>query len=329
MINKALSYKGISLFIKLLIASTSLYYIYYKVFIGHDSGKILNELVKIFENVSSLDVFSLFMLMFLNWSLESLKWNWIIKHIEPISFLKSFKAVLTGLTVSIFTPNRVGEFGGRIFFLLKENRVQGILLTFLGNASQLLVTILMGAIALLFYLPGYTDINRQQAPYIYFTFVIIVLLMLVALPLAYFNVSLLNSFVKKIKLLNKVQHYLEALNEYSITELTKILLLSFFRYVVFTVQFYLLLKLYGVELSFKEGFIMIALTFFAITAIPTYTVTELGVRGSAALAFIGLLSNNSTGIITASFALWIINIAIPAIAGSVFVFQLNFFKTKL
>ncbi len=329
MINKALSYKGISLFIKLLIAGTSLYYIYYKVFTGHDSEKVLDELVSVFEKVCPLDVFILFILMLLNWSLESVKWSWIIKHLEPISFLKSFKAVLTGLTVSIFTPNRVGEFGGRIFFLRKESRIQGILLTFLGSASQLLVTILMGAIALLFYLPGYTDITRQQTPYLYFTLVIIVVLMMVALPLAYFNVSLLNSFAKKIKLLKKIQHYLEALNEYSIVELTKILSLSFFRYVVFTAQFYLLLKLYGVELNFKEGFIMIALTFFAITAIPTYTVTELGVRGSAALAFIGLLSDNNTGIITASFALWIINIAIPAIAGSVFVFQLNFFKTKL
>ncbi len=74
--------------------------------------------------------------------------------------------------------------------------------------------------------------------------------------------------------------------------------------------------------------IMIALTFFAIAAIPTFALTEIGVRGSAALAFIGLISDNDTGIVAASFSLWLVNIALPAMAGVPFVFKWKLFKNQ-
>lgn len=328
MSNKYIKYKGISLFIKLAIVVGCLYYIYYKIFNRSDFAGISNELKAAFVKINLTDIFLLFIFMFFNWSLEAIKWRMIIRHLEPLSFFKSLSAVLTGVTVSVFTPNRAGEFGGRIFFLEQENRLQGILLTFLGNSAQLLVTILTGALALLFYLSGYTDINEQQNPYLFFTLVIMVVLMSIALLIAYFNVSLISTLTRRIKFLIRFQHYVDTLDEYSGVELTKIILLSFFRYAIFTAQFFLLLQLFNVNIHLKEGLTMIALTFFAITAVPTITVTELGIRGSAALAFIGLLSENSLGIVTASFALWLINIAIPAIAGSVFVFRLDFFKKK-
>ncbi|MBL7890996.1 MAG: flippase-like domain-containing protein [Bacteroidia bacterium] len=329
MVQKLRQYKVISLFIKLAIVCGCLYYIYHKIFNRSDFAGISNELKTAFVRISFSDIFLLFIFMFFNWSLEAVKWRMIIRHLEPLSFFKSLSAVLTGVTVSVFTPNRAGEFGGRIFFLKQENRLQGILLTFLGNSAQLLVTILTGALALLFYLSGYTDINEQQNPYLFFTLVIMVVLMIVVLLLAYFNVSLIGTLTRRIKFLIRFQNYIDTLDEYSGVELAKIVLLSLLRYIIFTAQFFLLLKLFNVNIHLKEGLIMIALTFFAITAVPTITVTELGIRGSAALAFIGLLSGNSLGIVTASFALWLINIAIPAIVGSVFVFRLDFLKKNV
>ncbi|MBI2271593.1 MAG: flippase-like domain-containing protein [Bacteroidetes bacterium] len=329
MVQKLRQYKGISLFIKLAIVGGCLYYIYHKIFNRSDFAGMSNELKAAFVKINLSDIFLLFIFMFFNWSLEAIKWRMIIRHLEPLSFFRSLSAVLTGVTVSVFTPNRAGEFGGRIFFLEHENRLQGILLTFLGNSAQLLITILTGALALLFYLSGYTDINEKQNPYLFFTFVIMVVLMSIALLLAYFNVSFISSLTRRIKVLARFQYYIDALDEYSGAELAKIILLSLLRYVIFTAQFFFLLRLFNVNINVKEGLTMIALTFFAITAIPTITVTELGIRGSAALAFIGLLSGNNLGIVTASFALWIINIAIPAIAGSVFVFRLDLFKSKI
>lgn len=55
-----------------------------------------------------------------NWSLEALKWKYAISKLENISFWKAIKGVLTGLTVSTVSPNRVGEFFGRLFYLEKK-----------------------------------------------------------------------------------------------------------------------------------------------------------------------------------------------------------------
>ena len=54
-------------------------------------------------------------MMFLNWLVEALKWRYMISKIENISIMTAYRAVLTGITVSTFTPNRIGEYGGRVF----------------------------------------------------------------------------------------------------------------------------------------------------------------------------------------------------------------------
>ena len=94
--------------------------------------------------------------MLINWSFEAIKWKILIEKIQKIKFLTSLKAVMAGITVSAFTPNRVGEFGGRIFFLESQNRTKAIVLTFLGNVAQLLVTIVVGAFLFAIYLAVFT-----------------------------------------------------------------------------------------------------------------------------------------------------------------------------
>ena len=78
----------------------------------------------------------------------------------------------------------------------------------------------------------------------------------------------------------------------------------------------------------NSAFALIALTFFTMAVIPTVALTELGVRGSVALYFLSQVSENTSGIVTATFVLWIINLALPAIIGSIFVFSANIFKEE-
>ena len=82
------------------------------------------------------------LMMFLNWFLEALKWQFLIKKIEEISFSRSVRAVFSGITVSAFTPNRVGEYGGRVFCLEKADRIQAVFITIIGSMAQLITTIL-------------------------------------------------------------------------------------------------------------------------------------------------------------------------------------------
>ena len=246
----------------------------------------------------------------------------LVSRLEEISFADSLKAILTGITVSIFTPNRAGEFGGRIFFLEKADRIKAILVTFIGSFSQLLITIITGSIAIFFY-GSSTEFSNSP---LFYAVIILLVIFVSSMVGIYLNIMQLPESLTNWKWAKKLEPYIDILNTYSKNELYRVLGLSMLRYVIFTIQFFLLLKLFGVEIDFLPGLMMIALTFFAISAVPTIALTEIVVRGSAALTFIGMLSNNNSGIIAASFSLWLINIVLPAIAGMRFVFRLKFFR---
>ena len=57
------------------------------------------------------------LLMPLNWMLEVRKWQVLSSNSVQLSFNDSLKAVLAGLNTGFITPNRIGEFAGRILFL--------------------------------------------------------------------------------------------------------------------------------------------------------------------------------------------------------------------
>jgi len=93
---------------------------------------------------------------------------------------------------------------------------------------------------------------------------------------------------------------------------------------------------YSVHIPLLHGLMIIAVVFFIMTAIPTVTLAELGVRGSVSLYFIGLYFERfsdltekiNLGILSASSSLWLVNLAIPAILGTFFVYRLRFFRRR-
>ena len=106
-----------------------------------------------------------FLMMFLNWLIEAIKWKFLIAKIEKVSILTSLRAVFSGITVSVFTPNRIGEYGGRVFCLEKADRIQGVLITILGSMAQLLTTIFFGSMGILFlnnYIPELQELYLEM-----------------------------------------------------------------------------------------------------------------------------------------------------------------------
>ena len=90
-------------------------------------------------------------LMLLNWGIEARKWQLLMRHLQPFSISTAFKSVLAGSSITVLTPNRIGEYGGRILYVKAENRIKAISLTIVGSISQLLITLLMGCLGLLFF----------------------------------------------------------------------------------------------------------------------------------------------------------------------------------
>ena len=321
-------YKIVNFIIKTTVVIAVFGFIYKQIFYKED----LDSIQRLLNNMMSSpgDVLLLFLailLMLVNWGLEAIKWKILIRKIEKISFLRSLKAIFSGVSVSIFTPNRIGEFGGRVFYLEKADRMQAVLITILGSMSQLLITIVFGAISFLIFINSYpSEINLSQ--YLSYLLIFIVGSAIVLLITIFLNVSLLTRLLNKFPFLSKYKKYSDVFSYYSSIELTNLLLLSFGRYIVFTLQFYLLLIVSDVNIPLLEVIMSISLMFFVMAVIPTIALTELGIRGSVAIYFIGMLSDNKIGILTSSFGLWIVNLAIPALIGAVFVLGLKFFRFK-
>ena len=323
-----LSKKTIGFLLKIGIVAFALFFLYEQLTAKSSIEQFNNAdvLQQIKGHYSILIVIVL--MMFLNWFLEALKWQFLIKKIEEISFSRSVRAVFSGITVSAFTPNRVGEYGGRVFCLEKADRIQAVFITIIGSMAQLITTIFFGSIGILLLpslMPEFTQILSLME-YSYPILVFVFLLLNSLLIFIYLNTSVLSLLLARIKFLNKYEKYNSVFSFYSAEELAKVLLFSVARYAVFTTQFFILLHVFGVVINYTDALVLIMTMLFVISVIPTIAITEIGVRGSVALFLFGLISSNTVGILSATFVMWIINLLLPALIGTAFIFTLKFFR---
>ena len=102
--------------------------------------------LKASELLHPLVIFGLLFVTFLNWFLEILKWKTLVSAIKRITLWESAAHSLGGLTASLFTPNRVGEYGAKALYFPKFERKRVVVLNFLGNLAQLVATVVFGVI---------------------------------------------------------------------------------------------------------------------------------------------------------------------------------------
>jgi hypothetical protein len=310
-------YKVISLFIKAILLAASFYYIFQK---STASGGLASFDRIVLSATNAGYLLTVCILMFFNWGLEARKWQLLIAPYEKISLLRSLQSILTGITIGIFTPNRVGEFTGRIFFLEKADRFQASVKSIIGSFIQLCITFIAGIIAIWAYHKNQYDeiapLTHLFDPEKKYQLLLIILAVLILL-LALFRIP----FVAKRK------HYLSAFLKIEKAELLHVSILAAIRYLVFTTQYYLILLLLGIEIEGSMAFILIALSFFIISIIPTFALTEIIVRSAVAVyVFSILVPAQPVLVASASFLLWLINLAIPALIGSMFLGKFQLFK---
>ena len=261
-----------------------------------------------------------FLLMFLNWGLESLKWKLLLKPLENIRFTKAIQSVFAGCSITMITPNRTGEFGGRILFVKAENRIKAISTNILGSTSQMLITSIIGCVGLI-YLIYFSNLDSKLIllPWIFNSVNIYLSLgVSIILALLYFKTNFFISFISKFKFLNKIVQHIKIIEQFSIYNLLIILFCSFIRFLVFILQYIIIMHVMHVEIESSIAFWLIGVFYLMMAIIPTIGFTELPIRSALGISIFGIISTNILGIQVACFAIWIINLVIPATIGSVF-----------
>ncbi len=251
----------------------------------------------------------LLMAMLLNWFLEIVKWKALVDKIIVIRWITAIKGVLFGLSLSLFTPNRVGEFGGRVIALPKK-RIPAVVATLLGSLSQIVANLVLGGLGLTLYFFFY-----NQTDYIPYILIFLWVLLAVGLPTIYFNLDLVEGVLLRIPILRKAKEEIDIIQQYSRKELLRFLLLSSGRCLVYYFQYWLTLQFFGIEVSFLTALVAIPAIFFVQTVVPSFAILGPVLGGNIAITFLDGFSDNNLGIVSGNFLLWFVNLILPAALG--------------
>ena len=270
-------------------------------------------------------------LMFVQWGIEARKWQYLVSNIQKISFLRSFRAVFSGQALGFSTLNGIGESAGRSIFLQEGNRLRGIVISFVGSMSQIVVTFVMGILALI-YLRLYILDNTHQLEGLSVFWVDSLIYSISSgifvFILLYFRLSWLVKLLEKIPLIARYKFFVQKLEDLHWKELTRILIFSACRYVIYLIQYILLFQVFEVHIYWMDAAAMVCVMFLILSIVPSITLIELGFRGKLSIGLFGLLSSNIVGLIATAAGIWIINIIIPATAGGLFLLGIRLFRNK-
>jgi hypothetical protein len=260
-------------------------------------------------------------LMFVNWGLEALKWRKLISSVERISIWRAIESVFCGLTWAVFTPNRLGEYGGRVFFLSPKRRVIGVVAMAVGNIGQMVLTNVFGAIALCFFIYRFANLDYR----LFYAVLVLSLMFCTFFIVFYFNIKWLNGLLLSMRFTRKYKKFYSILGRYQKRELLKILLFCLARYAVFSSQYFILFYWLIPQIHYLDILMMVSILFFVQSTLPSLDLFDIGVRSVTASYFFGFVTDQDVAVIACTASIWLINIIIPAILGSYFVIKLNFF----
>jgi len=329
--------KTYNVIIQLVILVFTFYFLYKQLFFKHDLASFVQNLASVTrEKHFVVLLITVAALLPVNLILESIKWQFLMQKLEKITLWGAFKAVLAGITVSVFLPNRVGDYLGRVFVLKKADRLQATLSTILGSMAQFLTTVLFGLTALAFFLPHWLDLSNKFNRWALIGLLFSIIITAFILVFAYLNFAVFSDLLRKIsgRIYNKVARYTEVFSWYNVKDLLYVLVISIVRYLIFSLQFYILLRIFQIHIDYLHAMMVIGFIYLLMSIIPTIALSEIGVRGSVSLYAFGLFfsfpmtEGLNRQIIAASSALWLLNIALPAISGLLFIFRLKFFRNN-
>jgi hypothetical protein len=135
---------------------------------------------------------------------------------------------------------------------------------------------------------------------------------------------------KKIRFLYRFPRLIKSVNvirQYKRSDLAKTLMWAFIRYTIYSVQYYMMLRFFGIDVPILRGMACIATIYLLQTSIPLPPVVSLLARGEVAIKIWGLFQANEISILAATFTLWVINLILPSFIGLILILNANVLKT--
>ncbi|GAA4888527.1 lysylphosphatidylglycerol synthase domain-containing protein [Flaviramulus aquimarinus] len=301
--------------IKLSIVGGAFYFIYHKIasnsvlsfsdFIDFLTKKHIFSL----KNVSFLVFLSIF-----NWFFEILKWKNLVSFVKTIRFKNALEQSLGALTASLFTPNRIGEYGAKAIYYTINLRKRIMLINLLSNVLQMSVTTILGGLGFYFFILEYNpDVN-------YYKLARFLVILLMAFILIGFGM-IKNTFSIKGFSLVKIKYFIA---DYPKNQLVLGFLFSLVRYAVFSFQFYFLLHLFEVNITYFNAMVIIASMYLIVSVVPSVFIFDVVIKGSVAVYLFSFIQVSELTVLSIITLMWLFNFVLPSVFGSYYVLNFNF-----
>ncbi len=285
---------------KILIVAAAFYFIWTRL----RDEKSLWEQANL-EMVPAWGWAALLVLAFLNRFFEILKWQNLVGSFKKISVGEASKQVLGALTVSIFTPNGIGEYGAKALFYEKSRAKRIVFLNLICNGIQLVLTVIFGVFGLLYFNAAYGVISTQTVIWLFLIFTIATVTVF----------SIRNIHIGKYSVVTAISK----LREIPAKIHRKNTLLAVGRYLFFSHQYYILFLVFGVEAPYLLLMAAVMSTYFLASALPTFQFLDFAVKGGVAVYFFGLMGVNEWIPVLVTAMMWLLNVVLPVAVGSYYV----------
>lgn len=294
---------------KVLVLAATFGYIFYKLKSNTSLGFSEFKLA-IFSkgNISGYSLLLFLLLASANWFFEILKWQILVSTFKKIDFKTALKQSLASLTVSLATPNRIGEYGAKALFFENRNRKKILLLNFFSGGAQMLVTSFFGFFGLLYLFRNF-NIPYSVTTLCYFGIGVIVLF---AVGYYFKGKELL---LKGFSIAKTIQFFRDIPFQVKF----KTVLFSTFRYAIFSGMFFGLLLFFGGNIAFSEAIPLIFALYFLVSILPTLFIFDVVIRGGVAVWLFSFTGIPELTVLSTVLAMWLLNFVLPSLLGSFFV----------
>ncbi len=283
---------------KIAVSISAFYYIWHQAF-------IFKTFVIPIDFFNLQTIFVLLTFSLINWGLEIKKWQFLAGHIQKTGLWDAARQSLTSFSISLLTPNRVGEYGAKILYFKKKDYVKATGLVLIGNLSQLSVSIIFGLIAIVYWfntgliyrLKGMNSFLENGQNKVWILIVLIIgLSLLLWLYYTKYNQNLLKiSFIS--------------------------LVFAILRYLFFSTQFVWLLHYFKAPQHLFLLYSGVWLVYFIASLIPILAFLDWVVKGSVAIMIFSILHLQTTIIFQIVSIMWLYNFLLPFLIGLLWLWQ--------
>lgn len=210
-------------------------------------------------------------------------------------------------------------------FLPPRKRIHGVFAMAVGSFGQNVITNVLGAAALIWFCFTFLHLNAWLLAGITVLGIVFMTLFLVL----YFNIKWLVRLLNSISFLRKYHRFFDIMGAYKFTDLVNIMCFCLTRFFIFSFQYYLVIHLLVPDIPFVDVILMVFIVFFIQSALPSLDLLDVPVRATASATLFAYVTHQQIAIIAAFTSIWLINLIIPAILGSLFIFNLKFFDRNV